>query len=116
MLDQRVGTPFELDPPREAGGPAVESQGIQSFLPVVTKISNRVIVARAEFVAVGDAAPAGPLVERSGASVADAGRNFVGCKELNSIPDQEIENINLLLASRMSYQERPYLHVGQRVR
>ena len=43
--------------------------------------------------------------------------NFVGVQGSGvPIPDQEIENINILLASRVTYQERPYLQVGQRVR
>jgi len=43
--------------------------------------------------------------------------NFVGVQGSGvPIPDQEIENIATLLASKVAYQERPYLHVGQRVR
>ena len=43
--------------------------------------------------------------------------SFVGVQGIGiPIPDQEIENINTLLASKVSYQERPYLQIGQRVR
>jgi transcription antitermination factor NusG len=43
--------------------------------------------------------------------------SFVGVQGSGvPIPDQEIENIATLLASKVAYQERPYLHVGQRVR
>jgi transcription antitermination factor NusG len=43
--------------------------------------------------------------------------NFVGVQGSGvPIPDQEIENINILLESKVTYQERPYLQVGQRVR
>ena len=99
----------------------LESQGIQSFLPTVTKISNwsdrRKEVDLPLF--------SGYAFVRLDHSSSDRVRvlqtqgvvSFVGVQGAGiPIPDQEIENINTLLASKVSYQERPYLHIGQRVR
>lgn len=99
----------------------LQNQGIQSFLPVVTKINQwsdrKKHVEEPLF--------AGYAFVRLDHSSDDRGRvlrtqgvvNFVGVQGSGvPIPDQEIEGITTLLASRVSYQERPYLHVGQRVR
>ncbi len=99
----------------------LEKLGIQAFLPLVTKISQwsdrRKQVEEALF--------SGYAFVRLNASSSDRVRvlqtqgvvSFVGVQGSGvPIPDQEIENIATLLASKVSYQERPYLHVGQRVR
>ena len=99
----------------------LEKMGIQAFLPLVTKISQwsdrRKQVEEALF--------SGYAFVRLNSSSSDRVRvlqtqgvvNFVGVQGSGvPIPDQEIENIATLLASKVSYQERPYLHVGQKVR
>lgn len=99
----------------------LENQGIQAFLPLVTKINQwsdrRKQVEQPLF--------SGYAFVRLNHSSADRVRvlqtqgvvNFVGAQGTAiPIPDQEIENINTLLASKATYQERPYLHIGQRVR
>jgi transcription antitermination factor NusG len=99
----------------------LEIQGIQSYLPVITKISNwsdrRKEVELPLF--------SGYAFVRLDAASGDRVRvlqtqgvvSFVGVQGVGvPIPDQEIDNINTLLASKVSYQERPYLQVGQRVR
>jgi transcription antitermination factor NusG len=99
----------------------LESQGIQSFLPVITKISNwsdrrkeveLPLFSGYAFVRLDHASGDRVRVLQTQGVV-----NFVGVQGSGvPIPDQEIENINILLASRVTYQERPYLQVGQRVR
>jgi len=99
----------------------LDNQGIQSFLPVINKIhqwSDR----RKE---VQEPLFSGYAFVRLDHSSSDRVRvlqtqgvvNFVGVQGIGiPIPDQEIDNINTLLASQVSYQERPFLYVGQRVR
>src|SRR5260221_7880591 len=99
----------------------LESQGIQSFLPVITKISEwsdrrkeveLPLFSGYAFVRVDHSSNDRVRVLQTQGVV-----NFVGVQGTGiPIPDQEIENINTLLASKVNYQERPYLHVGQRVR
>ncbi len=99
----------------------MESQGIQSFLPVITKISEwsdrrkeveLPLFSGYAFVRVDHSSNDRVRVLQTQGVV-----NFVGVQGTGiPIPDQEIENINTLLASKVNYQERPYLHVGQRVR
>jgi transcription termination/antitermination protein NusG len=99
----------------------LEHQGIQSFLPTITKI-NQWSDRRKQ---VEEPLFSGYAFVRLNHSSSDRVRvlqtqgvvNFVGVQGSGiPIPDQEIENINTLLASRATYQQRPYLHVGQRVR
>ena len=99
----------------------LETQGIQSFLPVVTKINKWSDRQKAVDLPLFS----GYAFVRLDHSSSDRVRvlqtqgvvSFVGVQGLGiPIPDQEIENINILLASKMSYQERPYLQIGQRVR
>jgi transcription antitermination factor NusG len=99
----------------------LESQGIQSFLPVVTKISNWSDRRKAvelplfsgyAFVRLDHASSDRVRVLQTQGVVSFVGVQGAGIP----IPDQEIENINTLLASKVSYQERPYLQIGQRVR
>ena len=99
----------------------LEKQGIQAFLPVVTKI-NQWSDRRKQ---VEDPLFSGYAFVRLHSSSNDRIRvlqtqgvvNFVGVQGAAiPIPDQEIDNIATLLASKVTYHERPYLHVGQRVR
>ena len=99
----------------------LESQGIQSFLPVITKISKwsdrrkeveLPLFSGYAFVRLDHASGDRVRVLQTQGVV-----NFVGVQGSGvPIPDQEIENINILVASKVTYQERPYLQVGQRVR
>ena len=99
----------------------LESQGIQSFLPVITKISKwsdrrkeveLPLFSGYTFVRLDHASGERVRVLQTQGVV-----NFVGVQGSGvPIPDQEIENINILVASKVTYQERPYLQVGQRVR
>jgi transcriptional antiterminator NusG len=99
----------------------LEKQGIQAFLPIVTKIhqwsDRRKQVEEPLF--------SGYAFVRLNHSSGDRVRvlqtqgvvNFVGVQGAGiPIPDQEIENITTLLTSNVAYQERPFLHVGQKVR
>ena len=99
----------------------LESHGIQSFLPVITKISKwsdrrkeveLPLFSGYAFVRLDHASGERVRVLQTQGVV-----NFVGVQGSGvPIPDQEIENINILVASKVTYQERPYLQVGQRVR
>src|SRR5258708_19724484 len=43
--------------------------------------------------------------------------SFVGVHGTGTpIPDHQIDDIKTLVASRIPYEERPFLHIGQRVR
>jgi transcription antitermination factor NusG len=99
----------------------LENQGISSFLPVVTKINQwsdrkkqveEPLFSGYAFVRLNQSSADRVRVLRTQGVVSFVGVQGTGVP----IPDQEIENITTLLASRVSYQERPYLHVGQRVR
>jgi len=99
----------------------LEFQGIQSFLPVISKIhqwSDRrkevqePLFSGYAFVHMDHASGDRARVLRTQGVV-----NFVGVQGIGiPIRDQEIENINTLLASKVTHQERPFLYVGQRVR
>jgi transcription antitermination factor NusG len=99
----------------------LDLQGIQSFLPVVSKIhqwSDRrkevqePLFSGYAFVHLDHSSRDRARVLRTQGVV-----NFVGVQGIGTpIPDHEIENINTLLASNVKYQERPFLSVGQRVR
>lgn len=99
----------------------LEKQGIEAYLPVVTKI-NQWSDRRKE---VEEPLFSGYAFVRLNHSSSDRVRvlqtqgvvNFVGVQGSGvAIPDQEIDNISTLLSSKLSYEETPYLHVGQRVR
>ena len=99
----------------------LEKQGIQAYLPVITKV-NQWSDRRKE---VEEPLFSGYAFVRLNHSSSDRVRvlqtqgvvNFVGIQGSGvPIPDQEMESINTLLASKIAYEERPYLHVGQRVR
>lgn len=99
----------------------LESQGIQSFLPVMNKIhqwSDRrkevqePLFSGYAFVHMNQSSEERARVLRTQGVV-----NFVGIQGVGTpIPDHEIDNINTLLASTVAYEERPFLSVGQRVR
>ena len=99
----------------------LEGQGIQSFLPIVTKINQWSDRRKAVDLPLFSGYAFVRLDHSSGDRVrvlqTQGVVSFVGVQGIGvPIPDQEIENINILLASKTSYQERPYLEVGQRVR
>lgn len=99
----------------------LEDQGIQSFLPVINKIhqwSDRrkevqePLFSGYAFVHLNHSSDDRVRVLRTQGVV-----NFVGAQGVATpIPDQEIDNINTLLTSAETYEERPFLYVGQRVR
>lgn len=99
----------------------LEYQGIQSFLPVISKIrqwSDRrkevqePLFSGYAFVYLDQCSSDRARVLRTQGVV-----SFVGVQGMGvPIPDQEIENINTLLTSRVTYHERPFLYIGQRVR
>jgi len=99
----------------------LETQGIRSFLPLISKINQwsdrrkevqEPLFSGYTFVHVDASSSERARVLRTQGVV-----NFVGVQGMGiPIPEQEIENINMLLSSRVSYQERPFLYVGQRVR
>jgi transcription antitermination factor NusG len=99
----------------------LENQGIESFLPIVTETRNwsdrRKQVETPLF--------SGYTFLRMIASSEDRVRvlrtqgvvSFVGVHGTGiPIPDHQIENIRTLVASRVPYEERPFLQIGQRVR
>ena len=99
----------------------LEKQGIQAFLPVVTKINQwsdrRKQVEEPLFSGYAFVRLDHSSVDRVRVLQTQGVVNFVGVQGAGvAIPDQEIDNISTLLASKVSYQERPYLHVGQRVK
>ena len=99
----------------------LEKQGIQSYLPVVTKINQwsdrRKQVEEPLFSGYAFVRLDPSSSERVRVLQTQGVVNFVGVQGAGvPIPDREIENINLLLASKIAYEERPFLHVGQRVR
>lgn len=99
----------------------LEKQGIQSYLPVVTKISQwsdrRKQVEEPLFSGYAFVRLDPSSSERVRVLQTQGVVSFVGVQGTGvPIPDREIENINMLLSSQIAYEERPYLHVGQRVR
>jgi len=99
----------------------LETQGIRSFLPLISKINQwsdrRKQVEEPLFSGYTFVHVDASSVERARVLRTQGVVNFVGVQGMGiPIPDQEIENINTLLSSRVNYQERPFLYVGQRVR
>ncbi|MGA7218230.1 MAG: UpxY family transcription antiterminator [Candidatus Sulfotelmatobacter sp.] len=99
----------------------LESQGIESFLPIVSQIHNwsdrRKRIESPLF--------SGYAFLRMILSSEDRVRvlrtqgvvSFVGVQGSGTpIPDHQIEDIKMLIASHLPYEERPFLRVGQRVR
>lgn len=99
----------------------LETQGIQSFLPIVCKIHqwtdrrkevHEPLFSGYTFVRLDPGSPDRVRVLQTQGVVSFVGVQGVGVP----IPDHEIENIHTLVSSGVSYHERPYLYVGQRVR
>lgn len=131
-MERSVETPMTVDPTRwyavrtrsrheKLVARQLDTQGIRNFLPVVTKVSkwsdrNKEVelplFSGYAFVRLDHASSDRVRVLQTQGVVSFVGVQGIGIP----IPDQEIENINTLLASKVSYQERPYLHIGQRVR
>jgi len=99
----------------------LENQGIESFLPVVTQTRNwsdrrkqveTPLFSGYAFLRMIHSSDDRVRVLRTQGVV-----NFVGVHGTGTpIPDHQIEDIKTLLTSRISYEERPFLRVGQRVR
>jgi transcription antitermination factor NusG len=99
----------------------LESQGIESFLPLVTQLRNwsdrRKQVELPLFSGYTFLRMIHTPEERVRVLKMQGVVNFVGVHGTGiPIPDHQIEDIKLLLASRIPYEERPYLQIGQRVR
>jgi transcriptional antiterminator NusG len=85
----------------------LETQGIESFLPLVTPLFSGYAFLR--MVLLPD--------DRVRVLRTQGVVSFVGVQGSGTpIPDHQIEDIRTLVASRIPYEERPYLRVGQRVR
>jgi len=99
----------------------LESQGIESFLPIVTqthKWSDRTkqvetpLFSGYAFLRMIHSSDERVRVLRTQGVV-----SFVGVQGTGTpIPDHQIEDIKTLVASRVPYEARPFLHIGQRVR
>lgn len=99
----------------------LEKQGFESFLPLLKrthKWTDRVkevelpVFAGYSFVRL-----AFTPMERLRVLQTHGVVGFVGMKNLGiPIPDSQIQDIRTLLASDLPFEERPFLHVGQRVR
>lgn len=99
----------------------LESQGIESFLPIVTQIHDwsdrrkRVetpLFSGYAFLRMVHSSEDRVRVLRTQGVV-----SFVGVQGTGTpIPDYQIDDIKVLIASHLPYEERPFLRVGQRVR
>jgi transcription antitermination factor NusG len=99
----------------------LENQGIESFLPLVTQVHNwsdrRKEVETPLFSGYAFLRVNYSSNDRIRALRTQGVVNFVGVHGAGiPIPDQQIEDIKTLIASRIPYQERSFLRVGQRVR
>jgi len=99
----------------------LENQGIESFLPVVTQMRNwsdrRKQVETPLFSGYTFLRMIHTSDERVRVLKTQGVVNFVGVQGTGTpIPDRQIDDIKTLVASRIPYQERPYLQIGQRVR
>ncbi len=99
----------------------LENQGIESFLPVVTKVHNwsdrrkqveEPLFSGYTFLRMIHSSDERVRVLRTQGVVGFVGVQGTGIP----IPDHQIEDVKTLLNSKMAYQERPFLHIGQRVR
>lgn len=99
----------------------LESQGIESFLPIVIqthKWSDRSkqvetpLFSGYAFLRIVHSCDERVRVLRTQGVVSFVGVQGTGIP----IPDHQIEDIKTLVASRVPYEERPFLHIGQRVR
>ncbi len=99
----------------------LENQGIESFLPVVTQTRNwsdrqkqieTPLFSGYAFLRMVHSADDRVRVLRTQGVV-----SFVGVQGTGTpIPDHQIEDLKTLISSRISYEERSFLRVGQRVR
>jgi transcriptional antiterminator NusG len=99
----------------------LENQGIESFLPVVTQTRNwsdrrkqveTPLFSGYAFLRMIHSSDDRVRVLRTQGVV-----SFVGVQGTGTpIPDHQIEDIRTLVGSRIPYEERSFLHVGQRVR
>jgi len=99
----------------------LENQGIESFLPVVTQMriwsDRRKQVETPLFSGYTFLRMIHTSDERVRVLKTQGVVSFVGVQGSGiPIPDHQIDDIKTLVASRIPYQERPYLHIGQRVR
>jgi transcriptional antiterminator NusG len=99
----------------------LESQGIESFLPVVTQTHNwsdrRKQVETPLFSGYAFLRMIHSSDDRVRVLQTQGVVSFVGVHGTGTpIPDHQIEDIKTLVASRVPYEERPFLHIGQRVR
>jgi transcription termination/antitermination protein NusG len=99
----------------------LENQGIESFLPVVSEVrkwSDRrrqiefPLFSGYAFLRMIHSSEERVRVLRTQGVVSFVGVHGTG----TPIPDHQIEDIKTLVASRVPYQERAYVQVGQRVR
>jgi transcription antitermination factor NusG len=99
----------------------LETQGIESFLPIVTQVRNwsdrRKQIELPLFSGYTFLRMVHSSEERVRVLKTQGVVNFVGVHGSGTpIPDHQIEDIKTLIASRIPYEERPFLRVGQRVR
>jgi len=99
----------------------LEQQGIENFLPLMKstrKWADRVkqvelpLFAGYTFVRMVFSSPERLRVLKTHGVAGFVGINNVG----TAIPESQIQDVRTLLASDIPVEERPYLHVGQRVR
>ena len=99
----------------------LETQGIESFLPVVTqsrewsdrrKQVEMPLFSGYAFLRMIHSSDERVRVLRTQGVVSFVGVHGTG----TPIPDHQIEDIKTLVTSKISYEERPFLRVGQRVR
>jgi transcription antitermination factor NusG len=99
----------------------LENQGIESFLPVVSQVhkwsDRRKQVDSPLFSGYAFLRMIHSSEERVRVLRTQGVVSFVGVHGAGTpIPDHQIEDIKTLVASRMPYQERAFVQVGQRVR
>src|SRR5260370_31585852 len=99
----------------------LENQGIESFLPIVTQTRNwsdrrkqveTPLFSGYAFLRMIHSPDDRVRVLRTQGVVSFVGVHGTG----TPIPDHQIDDIKTLVASRIPYEERPFLHIGQRVR
>lgn len=99
----------------------LESQGIESFLPIVTQTrawsDRRKQVETPLFSGYTFLRMIHSSDERVRVLKTQGVVSFVGVRGTGTpIPDHQIDDIKALVTSRLPYEERPYLRIGQRVR
>jgi transcriptional antiterminator NusG len=99
----------------------LENQGIESFLPVVTQVhtwsDRRKEVESPLFSGYAFVRMVSSSEDRVRVLKTQGVVSFIGVQGSGTpIPDHQIEDIKTLLASRLPYKERAFLHAGQRVR